>query len=210
MKEELAERYALEGIYEGEIKMDDIVQNPILKPIADINSQHKNFNRMIQKELFEFDAEKQELDGMIEINPIYSETKILNRFQSMLNHVKQIIHLEDLQISNLVKAVNEMIQISIIQLSKVQQPIGIKMKKEQVKKTETEIKEKKETKKMDEEEMFFSDLIKKNVDVPKEIKVNKKNKKETLPRLPRLPKLKDKEIEKEILQKTEQLKKLEE
>lgn len=96
---------------EKKLDFRTIRDNPVLKPLAEINNGFVNMELLINRALWEFQEDKTTIDEMIEINPKYSETMILSKFQSLLGHVKQIIQAQDIQKENMKRAINEMVRI---------------------------------------------------------------------------------------------------
>ena len=102
----------IEPIYSREkLNFEAIKKNPVLKPLAEMNNSFIDMELIINRALYEYQENKAQLDGMIELNPKYSETIILNKFQNAINHVKKIIHAQDIKKENMKRAINEMIRI---------------------------------------------------------------------------------------------------
>lgn len=181
----------IEGIVEEkQLSYEKIQKHPILKPLSDINKSFINFELLINRALWDYNTDKQQIDEMIELNPKYSETIILNKFQSIISDIKQIIHAQDLQKENLVNAIKEMIRIVEKEyaplneeetFSKTQEPIKpqvIQETKKEVKIQKPEIEEEiEEDEPLEEPEVkptksgFYSELLERDVPVPK---LNKK------------------------------------
>lgn len=106
------DRSGVDQIYsEEKLDLDAIKKNPILKPISELNNSYVNFELLINRALWEFGEIKSEIDSMIELNPKYSETMLLGKVQSLLGHIKQIIHAQDIQKENMKSTIHEMIRI---------------------------------------------------------------------------------------------------
>jgi len=172
---------------ESKLDFDTIKKNPILKPIAELNNSYINFELLINRALWEFGEDKEAIDSMIEANPKYSETILLGKIQSILGHIKQIIHSQDIQKQNMKNAINEMIKIVGENYGLLEDETGMKEKesvKESVKSViaqrengvkeeskENSIEEKIE--KTDEEENFkYSELVERPIPKPKTSKDN--------------------------------------
>jgi len=101
----------INAIYEGDLDFNTIKSNPVLKPIAEINETFVNLELMINKSLIEYQEIEELINKMIEDNPVYSETILMSKIESLKNNVKQIIHSQDLQKTNMKTKINEMIRI---------------------------------------------------------------------------------------------------
>lgn len=104
-------RTQIEPLYNEKLDFNTIKNNPVLKPLSEINNGYINMELIINRALWEFQENKIQIDGMIEANPKYSETIILSKFQNILGYVKQIIQAQDIQKENMKRAINEMIKI---------------------------------------------------------------------------------------------------
>ena len=105
-------RMQIEPLYnEKNLDFETIKNNPVLKPLAEINNGYVNMELLINRALWEYQENKIQIDAMIEANPKYSETIILSKFQNILNYIKQIIQAQDIQKENMKRAINEMIKI---------------------------------------------------------------------------------------------------
>ena len=159
----------VESIYDGEkLDFNAIKKNPILKPIVEINNSFQNFELVINRALWEYEQNKKTIDEMIEANPKYSETMIMAKVQSLLGHIKQIIHSQDIQKENMKNAINEMIKIVGDEYGLLQEPEeptetpkvgGLEPIQEEVDKE-------KDNKKDEEEKKFHSELLDKKINLP--------------------------------------------
>ncbi len=151
---------SIEQIYDEEkLDFENIKNNPVLKPIADINKSFVNFELLIKRAMWEYGQAKESIDGMIELNATYSETIIMSKIQLMLGHIKQIIHSQNIQKENMKDTINEMVRI----VQKDYELLEKDVRKDQItieKKPETKMKEEKP-------ETFYSDLIEREMIVPK-------------------------------------------
>jgi hypothetical protein len=111
-EESMERRGDIKGIYEDEnLTFDKIRKKPILKPISEINKTFINFELLINRALTEFLRIKETIDKMVESNPRYSETILMQRVQQLIMYSKEIIHAQDIQKDNMIKAIGEMIRI---------------------------------------------------------------------------------------------------
>lgn len=101
----------IKKIYDGDLDFNTIKDNPILKPIAEINETFINLELMINKALAEYEELQEEINKMVEDNPVYSETMLMSKVQNFKVLVKQIIFSQDLQKTNMIDKINEMVGI---------------------------------------------------------------------------------------------------
>lgn len=163
----------VESIYDEEkLDFDAIKKNPILKPIMEINNSFQNFELVINRALWEYEQDKKTIDEMIEANPKYSETMIMAKVQSILGHIKQIIHSQDIQKENMKNAINEMIKIVGEEYALLQEPEEPTETPEvgEPEPTQEEVDEKKDNKKDEKEKKFRSELLEKEINLPGEDK----------------------------------------
>lgn len=149
-----------EQIYDGDkLDFENIKNNPVLKPIADINKSFVNFELLIRRAMWEYGQAKEAIDGMIELNATYSETIIMSKIQLMLIHIKQIIHSQNIQKENMKDTINEMVRI-------VQKDYELLEK--DVRENQIMIEKKPETKMKEEEKpkTFYSELIGRDIPLP--------------------------------------------
>lgn len=102
----------IEKIYDGDLSFKEIKNNPVLKPIAIINNSYANLELTIRKALWDLEQDRKKMDSLIEANPKYSETIIMNVINSMIRNTKTIIHAQDLQKDDMVNTIREMININ--------------------------------------------------------------------------------------------------
>ncbi len=167
---------------EEKLDLDTVKTNPILKPLAEINNSFVNFELVINRALLEYQEYKEQIDAMIQINPRYSETIILSKVQSMLGHIKQIIHSQDIQKEDMKKAIKEMVKIVKSEYGLLEEqskedelkPKAEEKTTEEQKAKEEVDKEAQETEETPEKEKtIYSELVEKEIPVPKD-KPNKK------------------------------------
>lgn len=175
-------RTQVEPLYnQSNLDFNNIKNNPVLKPLSEINNGYVNMELLINRALWEYQENKIQIDAMIESNPKYSETIILSKFQSILGFVKQIIQAQDIQKENMKRAINEMIKIvsteyGVLEEEEIPQK---KPSRKEPKEIEKEVVEEKEIQEITEIplsteiEAFHSDLLDKDLPAPK-----KKSKKE--------------------------------
>ena len=158
----------IEPLVKTKLDFKSIKANPVLRPIANINKTYENLEIIINRALWEYEADKKQIDQMIQANPKYSETIILSKFQSILSHVKQIIHAQDIEKDSLKEAIQEMIKISEEEYGVLQEEEFDKDKFEKIQKKEKheEIPEELHEEIKEKGEVFYSDLLEKPVPSP--------------------------------------------
>jgi len=103
----------LEYIYnEKNLDFDSIKNNPILKPISEINKNCCDLNLTSIKGVLEFEEEYKKLQELELINPRYTTTVLMTTINKIVNIIKTIIHSQDLQIISMKKTINEMVCIN--------------------------------------------------------------------------------------------------
>jgi hypothetical protein len=155
---------------EEKLDLEAIKTNPILKPLAEINNSFVNFELVINKALLEYQEDKSQIDAMIEANPRYSETIILSKVQSMLRHVKQIIHSQDIQKEDLKKVVKDMVKIAKTEYGLLQEQSKeeVPKAKEETAETGEETAEEKKGETPKEEKPVYSELVEREIPIPKD------------------------------------------
>ena len=170
-------REEMQGVYNENMTYEDIENNPILRPISEINNSFINLELLINRALWEYEENKKQIDKMIEINPKYSETMILSVFQNIIGHIKQIIHAQDLQKENMKEVIDKMIKISNKEYALIKKEDDYKEVKENIvkvpketnkveeKTVENNIPQKEEIEKEEEPKSFHSELLEKEIPI---------------------------------------------
>jgi hypothetical protein len=102
----------MEYIYDNPLNFDDIRNNPILKPISEINKSYCDLHLTSTKGILEYEDEYKKLQELESINPRYTNTVLMASIKNITNIIKTIIYSQDLQIVSMKNAINEMIEIS--------------------------------------------------------------------------------------------------
>ncbi len=110
-QEEIKEK-EIEPIYDGELGPEEVRSQPILKPVANINNSFMDTQRLQNKSLIDYKRIKQNIDGMLETNPKYSQTIIISELQKLVNYIEQFIFLADQQQETLKRTISEMVKMS--------------------------------------------------------------------------------------------------
>jgi len=110
-QEEIKEK-EIDPIYDGELGLEEVKTQPILKPVANINNSFMDSQRLLNKSLIDYKRVKQNIDNMLETMPKYSQTIIVSELQKLVNYIEQFIFLADQQQEILKRTISEMIEIS--------------------------------------------------------------------------------------------------
>lgn len=137
----------LETIYSGELDLKEIMKNPILKPVAEINKSYENLEQLIYFATYEYQEKYKKIKEMIDENPKYGETMLVTIIINMIEYIKQIIKSQDIQKQNMKDAINEMIKINGEQYAQLSEE---EQKEPPIKSTEPEDEEGKEIQSSDE------------------------------------------------------------
>lgn len=102
----------LEYITEKPLNFDAIRDNPILKPVSEINKNYCDLHLTATKAILEYEEEYKKIQEMEVINPRYTNTVLMATIKNMITLMKTIVHSQDLQNISMRSAINEMIDIS--------------------------------------------------------------------------------------------------
>lgn len=119
-KQEIVKKeIVIEPIYKGDLSMEDIQENPSLKPILEINKNYTETQKIINNFVWSLDVDKQAINELLELNPIYSETHLMAKVQSLMGNLTHVKFLLESQQEILKKTIREMIEISRQQTEEV-------------------------------------------------------------------------------------------
>ncbi|KKM74334.1 hypothetical protein LCGC14_1401350 [marine sediment metagenome] len=139
-KKETTEReIPIEPLYEGDLSIEDVQENPTLKPILEINKSYIETQKLINNSVWKLNEEKQAINQLLELNPKYSETILMGKVQMLMANVEQIKFLMESQQKMLIKAIQDMINNSkgqVGELSRLQEEIEGLLGQIEYKKTE--------------------------------------------------------------------------
>lgn len=110
-KDELETEEDIEPIYNGDLGLENIDHQPILKPVANINNSFIDSQKLLNKALSDYTKVKENINDMIKIMPKYSQTMIVAEIQRLVNYIEQYIFLSDQQQEKLKRTINEMIKV---------------------------------------------------------------------------------------------------
>ena len=99
-------------LYEKGITVQDIIDNPILKPVMEINETYKVLDKSVRYSIDESDKLLTEMETFMKGNPIWGKTRFINSFLMWKDHVKTIIRIDEEQKKMEKKCINEMIKIA--------------------------------------------------------------------------------------------------
>lgn len=99
-------------IYEKKIDFQDVIDNPILKPIFEINETYRMMEQSIRFSATEMDSLLTELEKLMAGNPAYGKTLFVAKFKVYKDYTKSIIKNDLDEKKMMKKAINEMISIA--------------------------------------------------------------------------------------------------
>ena len=100
------------GIYDGDLSRDEILANPIKRPILEINMAHQTGEIRISKELTEYIEKLGEMRKIVEANEnTYKRTRIYQIFMELLDPASKIISEYSILMKNSKYVINEMVDI---------------------------------------------------------------------------------------------------
>lgn len=102
----------LEYIYNGDLTFDAIRDNPILKPISEINKNYCDLHITATKSILEFEDEYKKIQELEIINPRYTNTVLMATIKNIITSLKIVVHSQDLCDIGMKSVINEMIGIS--------------------------------------------------------------------------------------------------
>lgn len=102
----------LEYIYSGDLSFDSIRDNPILKPISEVNKNYCDLHITATKAILEFEDEYKKIQELEIINPRYTNTVLMATIKNIITSLKTVVHSQDLCDIGMKSVINEMIGIS--------------------------------------------------------------------------------------------------
>lgn len=102
---------------------DNIVNNPILKPISETDRSLRDLDEMVYKRLINANNDKKWINKVITEIPFYEESQFVSRLIRFAREYDDLIKLEGLKNKNLKKCIREMVNI-------VKERYGVRMEEE--------------------------------------------------------------------------------
>lgn len=90
---------------------ENIVNNPILKPISEVDKSIRDIDEMIYKHLVDAKREKEWINQAIIDIPAYSDSQFVARLIKLSQDTQQVIKLQDIQIRSLKRTIQEIVDI---------------------------------------------------------------------------------------------------
>lgn len=94
-----------------DLSFDSIMQNPVLKPLAEINRTILDLEEMNNKRLTDADRDFKWCDAISQEIPRYSESIFISRLWRLHSITGDIVKTQDIEIKTLKRAINEMLEI---------------------------------------------------------------------------------------------------
>lgn len=106
------EKFSIDPLIDRkDLDFETIKNNPILKPVSEINNTHENLEHQCNRALWEYNRVKEAINEMVNINPKYSETILMAKVQELLIFIGQLVHAQDLQKKDMRKCIREMLYL---------------------------------------------------------------------------------------------------
>lgn len=90
---------------------DNIVRNPVLKPISETDKNLVDIEEMIIKDLIDANKDKAYINSVIADTPYYQDSPFIARLIKLVQSTQNIIKMQDLRDRNLKRCIQEMYEI---------------------------------------------------------------------------------------------------
>lgn len=90
---------------------ENIVNNPVIKPIAETDRSIRDLDEMIFKKLTDMKRDKNYINSAIDDVPAYQDSPFIAKLIKLAQNADDIIKLQDIRNNNLTGCIKEMIQI---------------------------------------------------------------------------------------------------
>lgn len=121
---------AIEPLINEPYTYDNMMNNPIIKPISEVDRSLRDLDEMINKMLIDSRRDKQWVNAAIEDVPSYQDSPFVSRIIELTKNTQNIIKLQDIEIKNLKNAIREIVEI-------VKEKYGVRVDEEQYADVET-------------------------------------------------------------------------
>ena len=101
----------IEPLVDEPYTYENMVNNPIIKPIAEVDRSLRDLEDMINKKLIDSRRHQQWVNAAIEDVPAYQDSPFVTRLINLVQSTQDVIKLQDIQIKNLKKTIKEIVQI---------------------------------------------------------------------------------------------------
>lgn len=112
IEEKMKEEVEVEPLYTGDLTLESIQENPVLKPILEVNKRFMETQKLLNNFIWLWEKDKETINTYLEEEPIYSQMMLVGKVQSYINNVTHTKFLQDSQQELLKKAMQDMIEIS--------------------------------------------------------------------------------------------------
>jgi hypothetical protein len=91
---------------------DNVMENPIIKPIAEVDRSLRDLDEMIRKKLIDSIKDKKWVNETIGNVPEYSDSPFISKLIKLVQEIHDIIKFQDIEIKNLKGCIKEMVEIN--------------------------------------------------------------------------------------------------
>lgn len=101
-------------LVEEDTSYDNLVANPILKPIAIVEKTINDFDEMLNKKLTEANRDKDIVDKILLSSPLYGDSEIFLKMRKINECTSDIIKMQDIiikQLKDTIREINELVKI---------------------------------------------------------------------------------------------------
>ena len=107
-----------EPIIEEDFSYESIVQNPILKPLSELDKFNYDLEDMINKKLSDIKRDKQYVDSNYNSITAYSESPFCSTQQRLFVDIQDLLKLQDIKNRRLIEAIVDIVKRKYILLEK--------------------------------------------------------------------------------------------
>lgn len=101
----------LEPLISEPYTYESMVNNPIIKPIAELDRSLRDLDDMINKKLIDSKRNKSWINAAIEDVPSYQDSPFVSKLIDLTKDTQDVIKLQDIQLKNLKAAIKEIFNI---------------------------------------------------------------------------------------------------
>lgn len=114
-------------LYEKRLQVKDVIENPILGPIFQINEAFRFSEKSVKADLTKYVELKKDIEDLLKTNPAYLRTEIVRKIKILLEHVSNVIRTYKDEKVSLIKTINKMAEISWQNYQLIGEPEPLKL-----------------------------------------------------------------------------------
>lgn len=99
-------------LIEDALEFDNIMANPILKPIAEASKSINDIEQFINKRLTDMNREEKWIEEALKDNTTYSDSPFINRLMLLYKATSDVIRMQDVQNRTYKTLIRELVSIS--------------------------------------------------------------------------------------------------